>query len=103
MTRLLLGIAIVAMAGLNSGCAMCSAEGDYNYGFFGGSWQRMDPCRGRVGSAFYEAGAPVKPAEPEVIETPEPTPTDEPAPRIPLDEMTEPTQHSPTRSRTPRS
>ena len=61
---------------------MCSHDGDYDFGMYGGSWERHDPCRGRVGSAFYEAGAPVRVAEQEVIETPqEPTPTQEPTPR----------------------
>lgn len=103
MARLLLCVSLIAVAACSSGCAMCSSEGDYDYPLYGGSWERMDRCRGRVGSAFYEAGAPVKPAEPEVIETPEPTPTDEPTPRIPLDEMTEPTQHTPSSRRVPRS
>ena len=42
---------------LASGCAMCGNCDDYSYSAHGGRWERLDPCHGRVGSAFTpEAG-----------------------------------------------
>lgn len=35
-----------------TGCAMCQDIDDYNYSAYGGTWQRDDMSRGRVGSAF---------------------------------------------------
>ena len=87
---LLLGVVIVSTAG----CAMCSSCDDYCYTGWGGRWERLDQCFGRVGSAFtpevgtyadeygYEAseGIPV-----EFVPAGEPTPADDPAPAPPDD------------------
>ena len=43
----------------SAGCAMCASCDDYNYGSYGGRWQRDDPTNGRVGSIFEPAGAMV--------------------------------------------
>jgi hypothetical protein len=43
------------LAGL-SGCAMCCAPFDYDYGYQGGAWVRDNPTCGRVGSVFEPAG-----------------------------------------------
>ena len=43
------------LAGL-SGCAMCCAPFDYDYGYQGGAWVRDNPSSGRVGSVFEPAG-----------------------------------------------
>ncbi len=84
MVRSLLMLALVA--GACSGCAICNSKGDDDYSFFGGSWERTDPCRGRVGSAFYPAGVQVRATEQEMYGTPqEPTPTEEPARPTPDD------------------
>lgn len=79
MRRLLSTSLMCLVVGLSTGCAMCSNEHDYDYGFFGGSWQRNDPCQGRVGSAFYPAGGPVlpAPAEESILTPQRPTPTDD--------------------------
>ena len=39
-----------------SGCAICCAPFDCNYGYTGGAWVRDNPSDGRVGSAFVPAG-----------------------------------------------
>jgi hypothetical protein len=40
----------------SSGCAMCCAPYDWDYGYTGGAWVRDNPSSGRVGSAFEPAG-----------------------------------------------
>jgi hypothetical protein len=68
---------------LTSGCAMCSNCDDDAYSAFVGRWERLDPCYGRVGSAFTpEVGQLVDdvvegdPGAAEEITTPEPTPAE---------------------------
>jgi hypothetical protein len=82
MRRLLSTSLLCLAVGLSTGCAMCSNEHDYDYGFYGGSWQRSAPCEGRVGSAFYPAGGPVMPApvEESILTPQNPTPTEETPP-----------------------
>ena len=57
MRRLLLA-ACLSLPVLSSGCALCCAPYDCHYPYVGGAWVRNDPVNGRVGSAFYNAGAP---------------------------------------------
>jgi hypothetical protein len=45
----LVGLGLLAFS---SGCAMCSSCDDYTYPAYGGRWERLDPCYGRVGSVF---------------------------------------------------
>jgi hypothetical protein len=53
-----------SLLALASGCAICGSCDDYTYGSYGGRWTRLDPCFGRVGSAFTpEAGTQVLPDE----------------------------------------
>lgn len=40
----------------SSGCAMCCAPYDWDFGYTGGAWVRDNPSSGRVGSAFEPAG-----------------------------------------------
>lgn len=40
----------------SSGCAMCCAPYDWDFGYSGGAWVRDNPSTGRVGSAFEPAG-----------------------------------------------
>jgi hypothetical protein len=40
----------------SSGCAMCCAPYDWDFGYTGGAWVRDNPSMGRVGSAFEPAG-----------------------------------------------
>jgi hypothetical protein len=56
-----------------SGCAMCCAPFDYDYGYTGGAWVRDNPSCGRVGSAFEPAGYQVDAGRPVETST-EPTP-----------------------------
>ena len=79
------------LAGL-SGCSICASPFDHDYGFYGGTWERHDACRGRVGSRFYNAGTPAFAPQEEEIDTPaEPMPSEAPEPptRSPGD-MTDP-------------
>ena len=39
-----------------AGCTMCSGSLDENYAAHGGVWERENPSRGRVGSAFSSTG-----------------------------------------------
>jgi hypothetical protein len=84
MRRSLLISACLLIAPL-AGCTLCPSPYDYDYGLYGGSWQRHEPSQGRVGSAFHNAGAPVNPPVEELIQTPgEPTPSESPErPTIP--------------------
>jgi hypothetical protein len=66
-----------------AGCAMCSSCDDYNYGAYGGSWQRVDMQYGRVGSAFTDVGVNVT-GDGEELE-PEPLPSGPPD----VEELTE--------------
>jgi hypothetical protein len=96
---LLLGSLLVGAAG----CAMCSSCDDYSYTASGGIWERLDPCYGRVGSAFtpevgtytdelgYEASHET-PAE--LLPAGEPTPADDPAPEPPDDKEANRTETS---------
>ena len=56
MTRLLGLLSLAALMSLASGCAMCCHPYDCHYLYQGGRWVRDVPDRGRVGSAFEEAG-----------------------------------------------
>lgn len=76
--------ACVAALACASGCAMCTSCDDDTYSAYGGRWERLDSCFGRVGSAFTpEVGVEVGGAvggeaesAPEEIMRPEPTPAD---------------------------
>ena len=60
------------LAGL-SGCTMCCAPFDYDYGYQGGAWVRDNPSCGRVGSVFEPAGYKAiadRPSEPTPAEAP---------------------------------
>jgi hypothetical protein len=83
MRRSLLLLACLTMP--LAGCTLCASPYDYDYGLFGGSWQRYEPSQGRVGSRFNNAGAPINPHREELIQTPgEPTPIESPTtPEIP--------------------
>lgn len=59
MNRNLLACVGVLLLVAASGCAMSDSSLDYNYGAYGGKWQRTDPCCGRVGSIIDPAGARV--------------------------------------------
>ena len=48
-------LAASLLAGL-SGCTMCCAPFDYDFGYQGGAWVRDNPSSGRVGSVFEPAG-----------------------------------------------
>jgi len=83
MKRQLLLLVGCAWALAASGCAMCSSPFDYDYAAYGGKHDRVDRCRGRVGSAFEPAeGRLVSAAAAEAIEPGEP----ETAPVPPADE-----------------
>ncbi len=58
MLRLVLFASILILA-MFSGCSMCCERWYETYGGYGGSWERVDPQRGRVGSAFSDAGVRV--------------------------------------------
>jgi len=49
-------IGLLSLVCSSSGCTMCCSPDDWNYGAYGGRWQRHDPSHGRVSSAFAEAG-----------------------------------------------
>ncbi len=73
-----------------SGCAMCCAPYDCDFGYTGGAWIRDNPSWGRVGSAFEPAGYKAV-DDGQVTESPtEPTPAqdqpmDDPQPMPPAD------------------
>jgi hypothetical protein len=72
------------------GCSVCQSTYDYNYGFYGGSWQRHDPACGRVGSVLQPAGAPVYgPSQAEII-----APPDQPLPSQDFEEEELPPRRS---------
>ena len=73
MSRLLGLLSLAASLSLASGCAMCCHPYDCHYLYQGGRWVRDIPDRGRVGSAFEEAGHRVDDAAPQQLE-PAPTP-----------------------------
>lgn len=56
MLRKLCCIGLLSLVGSSLGCAVCCSPDDFNYGAYGGRWQRHDMENGRVGSAFAEAG-----------------------------------------------
>ena len=68
MKSQLLAILILASLAAAAGCAMCASPHDCTYSAYGGSWQRADPCCGRVGSVFHPAG----PETIEIVEETEP-------------------------------
>jgi hypothetical protein len=79
----------LGLLALGSGCAICGSCDDETYGAYGGRWTRLDPCFGRVGSAFTpEVGTKIWLDE---LVAPEPEP-EEVAPGIPqpLDSSTPP-------------
>lgn len=84
-------VSCAALLALAAGCAMCSSCDDYSYAASGGRWERLDPCFGRVGSAFTPEvgtevdGAPSEPSS-ESIPPGEPTPANDPAPIPPVQE-----------------
>jgi len=56
MLRKLYRIGLLSLVCSSLGCAVCCSPDDYNYGAYGGRWQRQDLSSGRVSSAFAEAG-----------------------------------------------
>ena len=56
MLRKLYCIGLLSLVSSFLGCAVCCSPDDYNYGAYGGRWQRTDLSSGRVSSAFAEAG-----------------------------------------------
>lgn len=60
-----------------SGCAMCCAPYDCDFGYTGGAWVRDNPSWGRVGSIFEPAGYKAV-----ADESHEPTPAAEESPTI---------------------
>jgi hypothetical protein len=56
MLRKLYCIGLLSLVSTSLGCVMCCSPDDWNYGAYGGRWQRHDMSSGRVGSAFAEAG-----------------------------------------------
>ena len=79
MLRLVIVASILIVAML-SGCSMCCERWYETYGGYGGSWERVDPEHGRVGSAFYDAGTKVERAEQGAAEAPEPADAELPPP-----------------------
>ena len=77
MRRLLLAACLLPL--VSSGCAICCAPFDCYYPYVGGAWVRTDPVNGRVGSAFYNAGAPAS-AMPVAATEPTPAQQAQPAP-----------------------
>jgi hypothetical protein len=57
-----------------SGCSICCAPFDYDYGYTGGAWVRDNPSCGRVGSVFDPAG--YKAIDDEAPTEGEPTPAE---------------------------
>ena len=56
---------------------MCCGTDDYNYGAYGGEWQRSDMSYGRVGSVleaqlehYGESGVPLEGSIEEILEAP---------------------------------
>ena len=56
MLRKLYAIGLLCLLPTWLGCAMCCGTDDYNYGAYGGRWERHDMSHGRVGSLFADAG-----------------------------------------------
>ena len=72
----MLGLGLLLLA---SGCAMCDNCDDYTHGSYGGRWERIEQCYGRVGSVFTpEVGHHI---EPDVLLSPTTSakPEDKPA------------------------
>lgn len=53
---------MAALLAVSSGCAMCASSDDCTYSAYGGRWQRVDRCCGRVGSVLDAADV-------EIVET----------------------------------
>ena len=72
-------IGLLSLVCSSLGCAMCCSPDDWNYGAYGGRWQRHDRSHGRVSSAFAEAGYDSlgDAIEAEVIPEPERLPGDD--------------------------
>lgn len=85
----LLGVLSLVLA--STGCAVCSSPFDYDYSAYGGTWDREERCRGRVGSAFDPAESRLVPIKPNAENDAE-QPADDanPAPTPPDEEMTPP-------------
>lgn len=49
-------VVLISWIASSIGCAVCCSPDDWNYGAYGGRWQRHDMSSGRVGSAFAESG-----------------------------------------------
>jgi len=45
-----------------TGCTICQSASDHGFSASGGSWQRVNPFSGRVGSVFEPAGSKVESA-----------------------------------------
>ena len=61
--RLATFLLLVMSGAAGTGCSICSSPLDGVYEAEGGRWVREDPCCGRVGSAFAEAGYQAGPYE----------------------------------------
>ena len=85
MRRLILSVGCLVLAA-STGCSMCSSAFDYDYGAYGGRWDRVDRCRGRVGSAFEPAEARLLTADDSETVDPGAMEPDEPAPQPTADE-----------------
>lgn len=75
----------------STGCAMCSSPFDYDYNAYGGTWDRDERCRGRVGSAFEPAESrlvPIKPDDNSDADRDDRADYDRPAPTPTPEDMT---------------
>jgi hypothetical protein len=85
--------AATLLAGV-SGCSMCCAPYDCDFGYTGGAWVRDNPSWGRVGSVFEPAGYKAVGDDPAANAEEVPTPAGQPDESQPMtepDNMTEPT------------
>jgi hypothetical protein len=92
--RLASGLLVATLVAGLSGCSMCCAPYDCDFGYTGGAWVRDNPSWGRVGSVFepagYKAVADDAAANAEEVPTPAAEPDDS-QPMMEPDIMTEPT------------
>ncbi|WP_425613373.1 hypothetical protein NA78x_003204 [Anatilimnocola sp. NA78] len=91
------GVLSAALLAASSGCAMCCAPYDCDFGYTGGAWVRDNPSSGRVGSVFEPAGYKVDNGTVETAT--EPTPAEPEAAPRPLPAMEE-TRLAPPRGQT---
>ncbi|QDU29126.1 hypothetical protein ETAA8_42330 [Anatilimnocola aggregata] len=54
--KIAFGVFFAALLACSSGCTMCCAPFDCDFGYTGGAWVRDNPSWGRVGSVFEPAG-----------------------------------------------